>query len=123
MSISTAPVQAAGDLASFADKVRAFIVIARRKAQNGLTVAEFGELMIALLQLAVAAADVLPHTGEERKSFVLEAVAVLFDTCADYCVPTLAYPLWLVVRPAVRSLVLAIASGAVEALLPVVRST
>jgi hypothetical protein len=53
---------------------------------------------------------------------VLEAAAALFDALAPMAVPVVAYPFWLIVRPAVRALVLAIASGAIEQLLPVVRS-
>jgi hypothetical protein len=40
---------------------------------------------------------------------------------ADKAVPTTVYPLWIICRPAVRSLVLALASGAVEQIIPLVR--
>jgi hypothetical protein len=52
---------------------------------------------------------------------VLEAVASLFDALADKAVPVSAWPLWMLARPAVRSLVIALASGAVEQILPLVR--
>lgn len=120
--ISAAPLQAASDLPSLAEKVRAFISIAKVKAADGLTVAEFGELAVALLRVAIAAADAIPVDGAERKTFVLNAVALLFDEVADKCVPFVAWPIWLIVRPAVRSLVLAAAAGAIESLLPIVRT-
>jgi hypothetical protein len=49
-------------------------------------------------------------------------VGDLFDAVADRAVPIVALPLWVVARPAVRSLVLALASGAIEQLLWLVRA-
>jgi hypothetical protein len=40
---------------------------------------------------------------------------------ADKAVPTLAWPVWLIVRPTIRQLVLLAAAGAIESLLPLVR--
>ena len=119
--ISTAATTAANDAAGFADKVRAFLVVARVKAADGLTVAEFGELLIALLRVSIDAADLMAQPGPERKEFVIAAVAALFDSVADYAVPTLAWPIWIVARPVVRSLLLSAVSGAIETLLPLVR--
>lgn len=119
--ISSAPVQAAFDLPSLAEKVKAFVAIAKVKAADGITIAEAGELFVALLRVAIDAADSIPVDGAERKAFVINAVALLFDTVADKCVPVMAWPLWVLVKPAVRSLVLAAASGAIESLLPLVR--
>lgn len=119
--ISSGPVQATLDLPSLAEKVRAFVAIAKVKAKDGLTVSEFGELAVALLRIAIDAADAIPVGGAERKEFVLNAVALLFDTVADKCVPIVAWPIWVIVKPAVRSLVLLAASGAIESLLPLVR--
>lgn len=119
--ISAAPLQAAGDLLSLAEKVKAFVAIAKVKAADGLTVPEFAELAVALLRVAIDAADSIPVDGASRKVFVLNAVALLFDTVADKCVPFVAWPIWVIVRPAVRQLVLLAASGAIESLLPLVR--
>jgi hypothetical protein len=41
---------------------------------------------------------------------------------ADKAIPTAVWPLWILVRPAVRSLVLAISAGAMEQILKLVRS-
>lgn len=119
--ISEAPVTAARDQAGFEEKLSAFLAIARLKAQGGITVAEFGELLIAAMRLAVAAVDALPADGAAKKAMVIAAVGVVFDALADHAVPTLAYPFWLVARPAVRALVLMFADGAIESLLPLVR--
>jgi hypothetical protein len=119
--ISEAPNIAARDQAGFEEKLSAFLSIARIKSQNGITVAEFGELLVAAMRLAVAAVDSMPADGAAKKALVLSAVGVVFDTLADYAVPALAYPLWVVVRPAVRALVLMFADGAIESLLPLVR--
>lgn len=119
--IHDAPVFAATGLPDVTAKVRAFIATAKASAADGLTVAEFGELTVALLRVAMAAVDSLPDSGEAKKAWVLEAVGVLFDQLADKCVPTLAYPAWVLLRPAVRSLVLMAAGGVIEAMLPLVR--
>lgn len=119
--IASAPSAAAIDLPTLAEKVRAFVSVAKEKAAGGLTVAEFGELAVALLRIAIDAADAIPVDGADRKVFVVNAIAFLFDTVADKCVPLAAWPVWLIVRPTVRSLVLLAAGGAVEALLPLVR--
>lgn len=110
---------AAGPMA----RAAAFLAAAREAAADGLTWAEFGRLLVALLRTLVASLDDIQSlTGAAKKAMVMEAAAQLFDMLADKAVPLMAWPFWLVVRPAVRSLVLAIASGAVEAIIPLVRS-
>jgi hypothetical protein len=121
-SITDDPVAAADEWNGFPDKIAAYIAAARLAAADGLTWTEFGELLIALLRLTIAAVDTYGMTtGHEKKAMVMEAVAMLFDAVADRAVPTIAKPLWYVARPAVRSLVLSIADGAVEVVLPLVR--
>jgi hypothetical protein len=119
--ISDAPAFASSGLPGVAEKVRAFIQTASAAAAGGISVSEFGELVVALLRVAMAAVDSMPVDGAEKKAWVLEAVGLLFDAVADKCVPALAYPVWIVVRPAVRSLVLLAAAGAIESMLPLVR--
>ena len=106
----------------FAGKVSAFLASAKAAAGDGLTWAEFGELLVALLHLSVETLDAtLTLSGPEKKVLVLEAVAALFDTFADKCVPLLMLPVWVLVRPAIRALILALSSGAIEQLLSLVR--
>jgi hypothetical protein len=113
---------AADGQSSVVDKVALFIASARAATVDGLTWQEFGELMVALLHLTVAALDAVGSmTGDEKKSFAVEAVARLFDALADRAVPIVAYPVWLLARPAIRALVLALAGGAIEQILPLVR--
>lgn len=89
---------------------------------GGLTWQEFGELLISFLRLSVSLYDeVSEMTGPQKKAAVLDGVANLFDAVADQAIPLTVYPLWILVRPAVRSLILALASGAIEQLLPIVR--
>ncbi len=103
-------------------KMDAFISAARSAAGDGLTWAEFGELLVALLHLAVAALDaVTSMTGDQKKSAVLDGAGRLFDAVADRCVPLVLWPIWGLARGPVRLLVLALASGAVEQILPLVR--
>jgi len=119
--ISSAPITVASNLYTVADKIAAFIATARSAAANGITVAEFGELTVALLKTLMAAIDSLPDDGAAKKAWCVDAVGLLFDAVADQAVPTLAWPVWLIVRPTVRQLVLLAASGAIESLLPLVR--
>jgi hypothetical protein len=69
----------------------------------------------------MAAIDSLPDDGAAKKAWCVDAVGLLFDAVADKAVPTLAWPVWLIVRPTVRQLVLLATSGAIESLLPLVR--
>jgi hypothetical protein len=123
MSIADAPVTVAENLdGGLLAKIKAFVETAKSAAADGLTWAEFGDLMLALLRLVIAGLDVANGlTGAAKKALALEAVASLFDAVADKAVPTVLWPVWILARPAVRSLVLALASGAVEQVLPLVR--
>lgn len=121
--ILEAPIAAAEERVGLLDKIAAFVAASRAVAADGLTWTEFGELMVGLLRLVVAVLDtVTTLTGPQKKALALEAVGDLFDAVADRAVPAIAWPVWIVARPAVRSLVLALASGAIEQLLPLVRS-
>lgn len=121
--ISEAPIAAASTVAQVLDKIRAYVASCQSLAQDGITLGEFAEMTVGLLRVTMAAVDSIPIDGPSKKAWVLEAVAMLFDAVADKVVPVVAWPIWVLVRPAVRSLVLAAAGGAVEAILPLVRST
>lgn len=117
------PLAAADSHVSFGKQVSAFLEKAKQLSSAGLTWGEFGQLLLALLRLTITTLDgVQTLTGAEKKALVQEAVAALFDALADYAVPAVAYPVWILARPAIRSLVLALSSGAIEVLLPLVRS-
>lgn len=121
MADTKAPMAVATNYAEIATAVKAYIETAKSAAADGLTWNEFGELLVSLLRLAVRLADLLHLSGPEKKAIVLEAVAALFDAVADRCVPVYLWPIWLLARGSVRALVLALASGAVESILPLVR--
>ncbi len=122
MSITTVPITEAVDQPGLLDKITTFIASAKVVSADGLTWSEFGEMFLALLRLVVSALDsVATLSGSEKKALAIDAVARLFDAVADYAVPVTLYPIWLVARPAVRSLVLALAGGVLEQLLPLVR--
>jgi hypothetical protein len=101
--------------------VAKFIGDARAKSAGGLTVAEFGSLVVELLRLSVTGLESIPADKAAKKEWALIAVASLFDNLADCLVPTLAKPFWWLVRPAVRALVLSAAGGALEQVLDMVR--
>jgi hypothetical protein len=121
--IAYEPMVAAGQAHDVVDKVSQFINKARQVAAGGITWGQFGELLIGLLRVAV---EVLDHvgnlTGAEKKEIVLHAAGRLFDVVAVKAVPAALYPVWLLVRSPVRSLVLALAGGAIEQILPLVRT-
>jgi hypothetical protein len=120
--VADAPIAAARPFSDIADKVTAFLVTARVSARDGLTWMEFGALVAALVRLSVETLDTTQNlTGEEKRGIVLEAVGVLFDSLAVLCVPYATYPFWFIVRPAARALVVAIAAGTIEILLPLLR--
>lgn len=107
---------------SFAGLVGALIETAKARAADGLSVADFAELALGICRAAIQAADGLALPGRDKKAWVLEAVGATFDAIADRMIPIVLWPLWLVLRPAARALVLAAAGGAVEILLPLVRN-
>jgi hypothetical protein len=122
--VADAPIAAARPFSDISDKVTAFLVTARVSARDGLTWMEFGALVAALVRLSVETLDSTKNlTGEEKRAIVLEAVGVLFDSLAVLCVPYASYPFWFIVRPAARALVIAIAAGTIETILPLVRKS
>jgi hypothetical protein len=99
------------------------IARAREKARDGLTVAEFGGLVVEVIRMAVSGIDnYVTLDGPSKKAWSLACVGTLFDAVADSCVPLLARPVWWIVRPAVRTLVLSAAGGALEQILTLTRA-
>ena len=121
--IASAPLSAGSQFTDILNAAKAYITTAKVVAADGLTWAEFGELLVGLLRLSVQLADLLNVPGDQKKAVVMEAAAALFDAVADKAVPTVLWPLWLVTRSSVRALVLALAAGAVEQILPMVRAS
>ena len=102
--------------------VLGFISGARDKARGGLTVAEFGSLTVEVIRLAVAGLDTISTLdGPAKKAWAIACVGNLFDAVADACVPFAARPVWWIVRPAVRTLVLSAAGGSLEQILKLTR--
>ena len=100
-----------------------FIAGARAKAAGGLTVSEFGSLVVEVIRLAVAGLDTISTLdGPSKKQWAIACVGSLFDAVADSCVPLVAWPVWFIVRPAVRTLVLSAAGGALEQILTLTRA-
>jgi hypothetical protein len=120
--IADAPVSAASRFEDVAGAARAYVLTARLAAADGISWAEFGELLTGLLRVLTQASELLSLPGAEKKAVVLAGAAALFDAVADRCVSPWVWAFWLVIRPSVRSLVLAIAAGSIEQILPLVRS-
>lgn len=115
--------RAESNLTTVVASVNAFIATAQEQARDGLSWTEFGRLLVDLLYLAVAGLDAVASlSGPEKKGVALSAVTVLFDTFADKCVPMPVYAVWLLLRPGTRVLILSLAAGAIEAILPISRN-
>ena len=103
--------------------VLSFIASARLKAAGGMTVSEFGSLVVEVIRLAVAGLDTISTLdGAAKKAWAIACVGNLFDAVADACIPFVALPVWWIVRPAVRTLVLSAAGGALEQILALTRA-
>jgi len=103
--------------------VAQFIADARLKSQGGITVSEFGTLVVELLHLAVGGLDgVSTLDGPSKKAWAVACVGLLFDAVSSAAIPVAMWPMWLLLRPAVRSLVLAAAGGALEKILLLTRA-
>lgn len=124
MPISDAPLAATDRLLTLSEKLSAFIVTARLKASDGLSFHEFGELFFAFLRMAVEQVDgISGMTGEQKRAAVMASAAVVFDAIAPLAVPKMFWPLWLLQRNIVRTVFLAVASGALEIILPLTRTS
>lgn len=121
MPVSDTPVLAAEEASTLNQKVSAYISAAKLRASDGLTIAEVCELTVSAMRIAIGAVDALNVSGSEKKTIVLDLVRVLFEEFADLVIPLPLKPIWWLVRPAFKSLSLSLASGAIEALLPIVR--
>ncbi len=119
--ITESAIAAADSPKVLSEKVMLFVQTAKGLAVDGLSLSDFGELMVALLRLCVSFLDSIPQSGPAKKAYAMEAVALLYDELIDKIIPIWVYPIWLMLKPAARPLVLAIASGAIESLLPLVR--
>ena len=119
--ITEAAISAASSPKVLSEKVMLFVQTAKGLAVDGLSLSDFGELMVALLRLCVAFLDSIPETGEAKKAYAMEAVTLLYDELIDRIIPLWVWPVWIMLKPAARPLVLALASGALESLLPLVR--
>lgn len=102
---------------SYKEQVSAWLIRARELASDGLTVAEIGELFVEFLQLCVEAAAQLANPGVEKKQLVLDAVGMFVDIVG----PLLLTKLWLgwaswLLLPSLKSFVLSMADGAIEAI-------
>lgn len=109
------------DATQFVDDVRVAIAAAAAKSSDGLTLKEFGEIVYDVMRVAVEGLEKIPAPGPQKKQWALDAVAALFDTLADKLVPAYAYPVWVIVRSSVRSLLLHFSDGAIESVLRLVR--
>ena len=121
--ISTEPLLVADEVTSLYGKGVAFTGQVKRQVNDGLTIAELTEIVLAGMRLTISAVDELELAGQMKKQIVADCAAQIFSDFSDLIVPTPLRPLWWLVKPALRSLVHTAAAGAVDALLPLVRES
>ena len=105
----------------FSTRIESFLSALRERATGGITARELAASAVEGMALAISLLDMRLLPGEGKKEEVLKLAAYCFDTYSDKCIPMLALPMWWLVKPAVRMLLLAVASGAVEPLLSLTR--
>lgn len=102
----------------FKDLVFNFITGIKARVLDGLTLAEVGQILVEFLQLLVEAATRINASGDEKKKMVLDAVAAIWGVIEmGLPIPLWLKPFWGFIRSPLQHIVLAIASGAVEAIL------
>ena len=121
--ISTEPLLVANEVTSLYGKVVAFTTQVKRQVNDGLTIAELTEIVLAGMRLTISAVDELELAGSMKRQIVADCAAQIFSDFSDLIVPAPLRPLWWLVKPALRSLVHTAAAGAVDALLPLVRES
>jgi hypothetical protein len=120
MPISTEPV----DVFENSDdtlrgKLVAYIESAKAKAQDGITVSEFSELLFGAVRLTVVGVEhVRGLSGDQKKQLSMKVVGDVFDALADFVIPLPLKPVWWLVRPAARTLCISLAAGLVEGVVP-----
>ena len=97
-------------MSPFQRRIAELITAAVTQLSGNFSVAELGKVLQRFLISAMeAAAVLLANEGKEKKELVLQALGQAVDA-----VPL---PFWLAIfRPLVKSVVLAIANGAIEAI-------
>ena len=123
MTITTIPLQVAADENNLHSQVGAYIKSAKEKAADGITVAEFCELSIGAMRLAIAGVDHMKLNNTDKQQIVVSLVGTVFDQLADAIIPLPLRPVWWIVKPAFRSLSLSLAAGACNALVPLIRNS
>lgn len=114
---------AAPNIITAVSQIRSTLDTAREQAKGGFNWVKFGQWFVELLHVTVTTLDaVRTLTGREKRDIAVAAVGDLFDIAADRCVPLPLYPAWLAIRGGTRTLVLAMATGAIEAILKISRS-
>lgn len=112
------------DVISVTCRLNAYLAMVQEEVSHGqIGWKSFGHWLVSLLYLACESLDQVTNmSGPEKRDLALTSVGKLFDCTADLCVPLTWRPVWLMLRTTVRTIVLAMAAGAIDALLKISRS-
>jgi len=106
----------------FTQSIDAYVRESASLLTDGMSVSDLATITVGGMRLAIELLDRMNMENASKRAEVVSVVAHIFDLYADQCVPLIARPVWWLVRPAVRALCLSIAGGAVDSLVPLVRS-
>lgn len=109
---------AAADAGTLQKQIDAFIAQVRMLADQGLTLAEMGQIFLAFIRLLVYGVEAEEEmSGDEKKQLVLDWVGYLFDLLAPLIpLPWFLAPLSRFVQGRLRGIVLSVADGVIEAI-------
>lgn len=102
--------------AEFIQQCRALIQSVINEAKDGLTLAEAGRLFVSFTQFAMGIAAEFRLPGGIKKELVMAAVGELYDAVSSFLpLPWFLSPFRSIITTKLRSIVLAIISGVIEA--------
>ena len=107
----------------FFSTIAGFIQDVRDKSADGLTIAEAAGLLNEFLSKSIHLADILGNPGNDKKTLVLQALGTAFDyVWPAIPLPMLLSPFRVFLTPAARTIVLAIGSGMIDAMVARMRA-
>jgi len=119
--IAQAAVNEASKQDGLAEQVRIYLVTAKELAEDGITLAEFTELVIGGARISISALDAMRLDGSDKKAIAVDIALQVFDALDRFLVPVWLLPFWFVIRPASRAIAAQLAAGVVETILPLLR--
>ena len=91
--IAQAAVNEASKQTGLAEQVRIYIATAQELAEDGITLAEFTELVIGGVRIGISALDAMRLEGSDKKAIAADILQT-FDALDRFLVPVWLLPFW-----------------------------